>query len=340
MRIMRSAPAARVPCPAGIALSSGASSGPCASPVRATRSGMYSSAPLRPVAARTAPAMPGRSCPLARSGGGSGEVAGAGAAHHRLSGGLQRQVTLRIRSPPTGAHPPAAPGSGSSAATKALAACSSRLAGSTPASQARAASSGKLVHGVLLPNVQLLLIEARGGAPQVRGIKATRHLIKAEQSVHRAGVPETEQVVGQGCGQVTTFAVLAHACRAMALGQGRAVTADDERDVPIGRCRQAQSRQDQQLPRCVGEVILAAQRLGDPHAGIVHGIREEERGRAIRAPHDKVADVIAQEALWPVDKVGELDALARGTRKRQLAGRPCPWRRARSAGVSALQVPA
>src|ERR1700741_749972 len=38
---------------AGMALSSVASSGPCARPVSATRSGMYSSAPLRPVAART-----------------------------------------------------------------------------------------------------------------------------------------------------------------------------------------------------------------------------------------------------------------------------------------------
>src|SRR5262249_4607365 len=50
--------------PGGMAFNSGASSGPCASPLIATRSGMYRSAPFLPVAARTAPAMACRSLPL------------------------------------------------------------------------------------------------------------------------------------------------------------------------------------------------------------------------------------------------------------------------------------
>src|ERR1700683_697878 len=49
--------------PGGIALSRGASSGPCARAGRATRTGRYRSAPLRPVAARSAPAIAGRSLP-------------------------------------------------------------------------------------------------------------------------------------------------------------------------------------------------------------------------------------------------------------------------------------
>ncbi len=78
--------------PGGIALSSGASSGPFVRPVSARRSGLYSAAPVRPVAAFTAFTMARRSLSLLGSGRGRrGKVARAGAAHHLLIVGVERR---------------------------------------------------------------------------------------------------------------------------------------------------------------------------------------------------------------------------------------------------------
>src|SRR5436309_5399442 len=56
-------------------------------------------------------------------------------------------------------------------------------------------------------------------------------------------------VIGEGERLVAALAIFAHAHRRVALGQRRAVGADDERHVAVGRCRQAQSRENEQLPR-------------------------------------------------------------------------------------------
>ena len=51
-----------------------------------------------------------------------------------------------------------------------------------------------------------------------------------------------------------------------------------------------------QLARRVGQVIVAAQHVRDAHGGIVDGVAEEERGRAVLAPDDEIADVVRREA--------------------------------------------
>ena len=78
--------------------------------------------------------------------------------------------------------------------------------------------------------------------------------------------------------------------------------------MSVGRRAQLERLEHQQLARRVGEVILAAQHVRDAHLRIVDGIAEEERGAAIGAPQDEVADVVGREALRSVHHVVELDA--------------------------------
>ncbi len=123
---------------------------------------------------------------------------------------------------------------------------------------------------------------------------------------------EPEQVIEERERLVAALAVLAHARRPVALGERRPVRTHEERHVPVGGRLEAEGLEDQQLPRRVGEVILAAQRQRHSHAGIVHRVGEEERGRAVRTPHHEIADIIGREALRPVHEVNPLDAHGRG----------------------------
>src|SRR4029077_7949338 len=69
-------------------------------------------------------------------------------------------------------------------------------------------------------------------------------------------------------------------------------------------------REDHELAWRIGEVIHAAQHMRNAHARIIHGVAEKERGRTVRAPHDKVADIVAEETLRAVHEIHEVDARA------------------------------
>jgi len=58
-------------------------------------------------------------------------------------------------------------------------------------------------------------------------------------------------------------------------------------------------------------MVFAAQHVRDAHARIIYRIGKEERGRPVGAANDEVADVVAQEALFAMHEIRELDALAR-----------------------------
>ena len=88
-------------------------------------------------------------------------------------------------------------------------------------------------------------------------------------------MPEPEQVIEERRGEVAALAVLAHARRAVALGQRRAVGADDQRRRARSAARQPERGENQQLARRIGQVVLAAQHVRHPHAGIVHGIAKK-----------------------------------------------------------------
>ena len=58
-------------------------------------------------------------------------------------------------------------------------------------------------------------------------------------------------------------------------------------------------------------MVLTAHHVRDAHGGIIDRIAEEEGRGAIRAAHDEIPDVVAQETLRPVHEVHEFDPLAR-----------------------------
>ena len=73
--------------------------------------------------------------------------------------------------------------------------------------------------------------------------------------------------------------------------------------------------QNQYLARRVGHVIVAAQHERDAHQRIVERVREEERGAAVGATDDEVADVVGVETLLAVHEIVEGDDLARPARE-------------------------
>ena len=110
--------------------------------------------------------------------------------------------------------------------------------------------------------------------------------------------------------------------------------------MAIARHRQAECLEQQDLPRRVGEVVVAAQHERHAHRRVVQRVAEEERDAAIRAADHEVADVVAREALRAVDQVVELDeAPGRHAEPQRRAG-SASTRRATSAAGSDAQVPA
>ena len=76
-------------------------------------------------------------------------------------------------------------------------------------------------------------------------------------------MPEAEQMIAHRRARVAGLAQLAHAGGAMALGQRRAVGAQQQRHVAVVRRRQCQRLEQQALARRIAQVILAAQHVGD-----------------------------------------------------------------------------
>src|SRR5579862_65783 len=168
------------------------------------------------------------------------------------------------------------------------------------------------MHRVLLPHGELLLIDARRGALQVRDVEGLHHLCKTQEPVQRRRVAETEEMVEERCRLVTALAVLAHAGSAMSFRQWRGVCAYDQSDVAVRRGGQPEGVEQEQLPRRVRKVIFAAQRVRHAHAGIVHRIGEEKGGGTVGAADNEITNVVAEKTLWPVHEVDESHALACG----------------------------
>jgi hypothetical protein len=128
-------------------------------------------------------------------------------------------------------------------------------------------------------------------------------------------VPEPEQVIRERRRQVSPLAEFAHAGRAMPLGEWRTIRTHEQRKVTVSRRPEIQRFEHEQLTRRVGEMVLAAQHVGDTHLGIVDGVAEEERRAAVGTPQDEIADVVARETLGTVHHVVELDDAPRGNAK-------------------------
>ena len=81
----------------------------------------------------------------------------------------------------------------------------------------------------------------------------------------------------------------------MALGELLAVGAQDHGDVSERGHGSAEGLVDHDLTRGVGQVVVAADDMGDLHHGVVDDGREVIRGRAIGAEDDKVVELLGVE---------------------------------------------
>ena len=79
--------------------------------------------------------------------------------------------------------------------------------------------------------------------------------------------------------------------------------------MAIARRRQTQRGQNQQLPRCIGQMIVTAQGMGDTRIGIVYRIAKEERRTAVSPPHNKVAQFTGRHRTRTVHQVVKLHHL-------------------------------
>ncbi len=115
---------------------------------------------------------------------------------------------------------------------------------------------------------------------------------------------EARKVVDQRVGQVAHVAVRHHRRGAVALAEPRAIDAEDERDVCERRHRVAERPVEQDLLRRVGQVVLAADDVRDPHVGVVDDGAEIVRRRAVGAHDDEVVEFAVLEDDVAFDEVG------------------------------------
>src|SRR5262249_32978484 len=149
--------------------------------------------------------------------------------------------------------------------------------------------------------------EPRRSAAQMRRIERPCHLLERQESVLGGRMAESKEVIRHCQRQVATLPVLAHAGRPMALWQWRAVTAHDQRHVTITGCVQSQRLENQELARCVRQMIFAAQDVSHTHVRVIYRIAEEERSSSVGTTHDEISDVIGEKALRTVHEIQKLD---------------------------------
>ena len=175
-------------------------------------------------------------------------------------------------------------------------------------------SIGHAVDVLGIDPVELLGVEGR----RVLGDTVERELTGQDIARDDRGLAverpaEQRQVVDEGVGQITGVAVLLHRGSAVALGEFFAVGTQDHGDV--GECGhgRAEGLVDHDLARRVGQMVVAADDVGNLHHGVIDDSREVIRGRAVGAEDDEVVELLGVEGHLAVDGVVDDDvATVRG----------------------------
>ncbi len=107
----------------------------------------------------------------------------------------------------------------------------------------------------------------------------------------------------QRLGQVAHGAIGIDAERPVALGQLGAVRPVDERDVGHDRQRPAERVVEDLLAGAIGQVVVAADDVGDAHVVVVDDDGEHVGGRAVRAQDDEIVEVAVGEGDSALDLV-------------------------------------
>ena len=144
------------------------------------------------------------------------------------------------------------------------------------------------------------------GAADVGDVEALDQLLGAHDRGVVLGPPaEQGEVVAHRGRQVARVAQLLHAGGAVALGELLAVGAVEQRQVRVARRHDPERLHHQQLLRGVGEVVVAADHVGDPHVGVVHRDREVVEDRAVAPGDHEVVRGVVREADLAADLVGD-----------------------------------
>ena len=171
-------------------------------------------------------------------------------------------------------------------------------------------------HVLLVEPQQLVEVERRGRLVHVVDVEQPRHLLAREDLLVAMRPAEAHEVVEQRLGQVALVAVLQHAHRAVALGELRAVGAEDHRHVRVERRLDAERAQHVDLPRRVVEVVVAADHVRDPHVLVVDHHAEVVGGLAVRARDDQVVEFAVLERDRPCTTSSTTTSPSSGLRKR------------------------
>ena len=89
----------------------------------------------------------------------------------------------------------------------------------------------------------------------------------------------------------------------MALGELAAIGAVQQRQVRVARVLVAEGVEDEELLGRVGEMVVAADHVGDPHLGVVDGDREVVEDAAVAAGDDEVVVAAVGEGDRAADQV-------------------------------------
>ncbi len=150
---------------------------------------------------------------------------------------------------------------------------------------------------------QLGVVHAARGAADAVQIEQANRFLAADDLRVAVAPAESQQVVAQCLRQVALLAELQHADRAVALRQFCAVGTVDQRDVGEPGQLPAHGLVDLDLAERVGQVVVAADHVGDRHVVIVdhHGV--QVGGRAVAAQDDHVVQLGVGDADGALHKV-------------------------------------
>jgi hypothetical protein len=165
--------------------------------------------------------------------------------------------------------------------------------------------------------------------------KRADHLGRREELPIALRPAEPHQIVAERVGQVAHLAIGLDAERAMALRQLGTVGAVDQRDVRHRRHAPPERLVDLRLPGGVGQMVVAADDLGDAHVVIVGDHREHIGRRPVRAQQHEIVEVLVGPGdatlhlvldhrfaiLWRAQADHRFDA---GRRLRRIAVAPVP----------------
>ena len=155
-------------------------------------------------------------------------------------------------------------------------------------------------------------IEARGRAADGVEIEPADHVLRRHDLVVAMAPASRTNSCARPPGD-THRAIGIHAKRAMALGELGAVRPVDQRHMGKDRRLPAERFIDLSLPRGVGEVVVAADDMGDAHVMVVYNHGEIVGRRAVAAQDDKVVELLVGEDDAPMHAVVDRRvALARG----------------------------